>query len=272
MSENMRPVLLRIGAEAKQSKFFDEVRLFTEKNFEAEYWDRYKDYYKEKFGFWIWKPYWIYKQLKTLSDGDFLIYLDAGCEINKAGRKRFEEYLDLTAGSELGILGFLTGTLEKAHCKGDLLDYFGVRNNASITDSSQIMATMVIIKKCEKSMAFVKAWSDIAHNNFNLVDYSPSISPDLDGFIQNRCDQSIFSLLCKTNGGAVILPGEEVQAWPTTDQEWRKLKRQPFLATRNKTGKSRLQKYNRLQLLIYNSYWDAQNYLKVLKAKVQKHF
>lgn len=272
VSENFRPVLLRIGEEAKQSEFFDEVRLFTEKDFEVEYWDRYKDYYKEKFGFWIWKPYWIYKQLQTLEDGDVLVYLDAGCEINQRGKERFDEYISMVKKSKLGILGFYTGTTERCFCKGDLLDFFSVRDNKEITDTPQIMATMVVICKNERSMSFVKKWSDIAHEHFHLVDYSPSVSPDLEGFVQNRCDQSIFSLLCKTRKEAVILPGEEVQAWPTTDKGWRKLKKQPFLATRNKTAKSRLQKYNQLQLLIYNFCWDSMNYIEVLKSKIKKHF
>lgn len=271
VSENFRPVLLRIGEEAKQSEFFDEVRLFTEKDFEVEYWDRYKDYYKEKFGFWIWKPYWIYKQLQTLEDGDVLVYLDAGCEINQRGKERFDEYISMVKKSKLGILGFYTGTTERSFCKGDLLDFFSVRDNKQITDTPQIMATMVVIYKNEHSMSFVKKWSDIAHEHFNLVDYSPSVSPDLDGFVQNRCDQSIFSLLCKTTGGVVILPGKEVQAWPTTDKEWRKLKKQPFLATRNKTAESRLHKYNRLQLLAYNFYWDVQNYMEALKTKIRNN-
>ena len=32
-------------------------------------------------GYWLWKPYIVYEVLKTLSEGDVVIYCDAGIEI-----------------------------------------------------------------------------------------------------------------------------------------------------------------------------------------------
>lgn len=269
VSSNLEPVLQRIGEEARTSLFFDDVRLFTEKDFEKEYIEKYKDYYRERFGYWIWKPYWIYKQLQTLNDGDVLVYLDAGCEVNRNGKKRFLEYLKMLDDSPLGILAFRTGALEKNFSKGDLLDFFSVRNSETIIDTPQIMATLMMIRKDERTLAFTQKWSSVAHEHFNLVDCSPSVSPDIDGFIQNRSDQSIFSIMCKLEGDAVVLPGDEVQAWPPTNRNWRRLKNKPFLATRNKTGKRRLADYSPLKLFLMNMIWDFMNMSHQLSVKVR---
>lgn len=56
----------------------------------------------------------------------------------------------------------------------------------------------------------------------NLVDNSPSVSPNLEGFVENRYDQSIFSILCKLRG---ITP---LDCSETYAEDWNQLAAFPF--------------------------------------------
>ena len=35
-----------------------------------------------KHGFWLWKPFIIKKTMENMNDGDVLLYLDCGCELD----------------------------------------------------------------------------------------------------------------------------------------------------------------------------------------------
>jgi len=258
---HMSKTLERIRKEAEESDFFDEILIFTEKNFEPEYSLKYSDFistHKRGYGYWIWKSHLIHRQLLKMNHGDCLIYLDSGCEVNKGGRTRFQEYLKMANKSELGIVAFSTGLPEKKYSKGDLIDYMNVRNNP-ILDTAQIMGGLLIFCCKDESISLVQRWEQIVHSKLNLVDDSASVSPNDSAFVENRHDQSVLSILVKTTGGAVVLSGNEVDVFPPTNRNWRRLKKSPFLATRNRNGNPRLGKTPMPIIYICNLYWDTEN-------------
>lgn len=266
---HMLSTLRRIESEARKSEFFDKILIYTENDFDEDYWNKYHNFIianKRGYGYWIWKSYLISKTLKTMKDGDFLIYLDGGCEINKNGRKRFLEYLDLASQSSLGILGFGTGQVERKYVKGDTVDYLCLRDNP-ILDTEQMMGGILVICKTDNSVSLIEKWEEIVHDNLHLVDDEPSKVKNSPDFVENRHDQSILSLLCKKYGGGIILPGTEVDVWPRTNRNWRKLKKFPFLAIRNRTGVPRLGD-NKLIIMLNNMRWDFENSIETSKIKL----
>jgi len=66
------------------------------------------------------------------------------------------------------------------------------------------MATVIYIRKCKGSMDLIDKWLDTMVNHFDLVNDSPSKLPNHPAFIENRHDQSVFSLLCKLADGALL--------------------------------------------------------------------
>lgn len=54
----------------------------------------------------------------------------------------------------------------------------------------------MLFKKCALSLEIARKWLDICCHH-NLFDDSESVSPNLNGFIAHKHDQSIFSLLLK---------------------------------------------------------------------------
>lgn len=141
---------------------------------------------------------YILETLKKIPDGAILLYMDAGCWINSKGNETFELFVNRTSESPSGLLvsELTVDCLEKYYTKGDLLDFFNVRDIKEIVESPQRAATAFFIRKDPINIEFVEKWLAI-FDHFSLIDDTPSVSPNLDGFIENRHDQSVFSIMSK---------------------------------------------------------------------------
>jgi hypothetical protein len=119
---------------------------------------------------------------------------------------------------------------EKQYTKGEVFDYFGVRDNKSIFPS-QICSGIIFIKKCQKSIKIIEKWLKVFYDDFSLVDDTPSKSPNFNEFIENRHDQSIWSILAKLNHVTCISHLENY------NKNWDLLTQYPILAKRDKQWK-----------------------------------
>lgn len=166
------------------------------------------------YGYWSWKPQIIYQTLLSAEWGDLVQYSDIGCFINSAGQKKLDKYFEILNDLSSGVLAFqyknydfpdfydgrqLPFWPESMWSKGDLFDYFGVRNNNNISNTPQISGGVSFWKKNKESLSFLESWIDVFYNNFSLIDDTPSISDNFLDFVEHRHDQSIFSILCKLN-------------------------------------------------------------------------
>lgn len=148
------------------------------------------------FGYWSWKPQIIMQSLNQIENDDILIYADTGCEFIPYARNNLLSKLAIL--QEHDIVGFkMNGLLERQWSKADIFEHFGVLHNPAFTDTPQIKATSIFMKKSYKTMQIIQEWLDIFYNHFHLVDDSPSKIQNYDDFIENRHDQSIFSMLLK---------------------------------------------------------------------------
>ena len=148
-----------------------------------------------------------------MKKGEFLIYLDSGSTINFKAYNGLARYVNALKNSEEGVLAFQMNTpffTEKFWTKADLSNYLKVLSNKEIMNSGQIMSTIVILKKNDKSVNLVNKWLDLAIvDNYHFIDDTPSIIENDPGFQEHRHDQSIFSLLTKIEGAIVF--GDEIQ-------------------------------------------------------------
>lgn len=150
------------------------------------------------FGFWCWKPQIILQSLLQINDGDILIYADLGCEFCLQGKENLMEALRKLDSSDM--MGFFVRLSERAYTKGDIFRHFGVEDNPHFSDSNQICGGIIFMKKSAKTLCVINEWLDILKNHWHFVDDSPSRTPNLQGFIQNRHDQSIWSIINKKYG------------------------------------------------------------------------
>ncbi|MDR0685565.1 MAG: hypothetical protein LBF83_10620 [Spirochaetaceae bacterium] len=181
---------------------YDGIFLYTEFSLDAAFREYFKDKLKpgRGFGYWVWKPHIILQTLEKLNNGDLLQYTDIGCHLNPKGLKRLNEYFELANEAKNGLLAFeMSYYTEKQWTKGDLFDYFGVRNDPDIYPC-QMASGILFIRKYEESVEIIQKWMKGYYDNFALADDTPSVSPNFPEFIENRHDQSIWSLLVKMNG------------------------------------------------------------------------
>lgn len=208
--------LRRIRRQALQMGFVPErILTLTEKDLDETFrmkMGRHLVKGSRGFGYWCWRPQVVLQALEKMSEGEILLYADAGCHLNPKGLPRLREYLrmadesDIVAFQGRSFLG--TETFDPLHhfnsvgmwTKGDVLDFFGVRGNRVIVDSGQYSGGVFLVKKSPRSEAFYRRYLAIAEEHFSLFDDSPSKSPNLAEFREHRHDQAVFTLLCKEAG------------------------------------------------------------------------
>ena len=142
-------------------------------------------------GFWLWKPYFILKTLNKLNDGEILIYCDTAMKFVSS----ITPYIQNMRSSIL-LFQHSDNWIEKKWTKGDIFKYFNCIDNKNITDTKQLDASHSIWKKDKSSIAFVSEWLELCKNK-HFIDDSKSIEPNLEGFHENRHDQSLLSVLAK---------------------------------------------------------------------------
>lgn len=199
--------LNRLKSEANRTEWFKSITLHKPKDFGKDFLEINKNFLKQNRrgnGYWIWKPYFIWKNLNKLKDGEFLIYVDAGCVLNKSGEKRFKEYLNIAKEKyEKDGSGWMCFHLPKhlvgRWTKGDTLEYFGFRNNKKILTHPQHVGGIQIIYNCKKAREIAKEWYETCCKH-HLLDDSKSKTPNTPDFKQHRHDQAIFTLVCIKHG------------------------------------------------------------------------
>ena len=250
-STNLSKSIKRLDVQAKKSKFYDEIKIFSESDFDKEMMLLFKELMNRKkkrgSGFWIWKPYFLLEVFKKVNYGDIINYVDVGCHIISENKKRFNEYLDILCDEKVWLLPFqykkdvtilkkdyeYPSREEYKFTKSDLLDYYGYLNKKEIIESPQYWAGSFFIKKTDQSLQFLTQWLDIFHKRFDLVDDTPSILKNHLDFVENRHDQSVFSILCKKNNIKSLSAYECDWAIYQNKRIWDHTKHSPILAKRD---------------------------------------
>ena len=193
----------RIVRQATNINLFDKLIGYTDKDLkeDPEFWPKHGKFIvknRRGYGYWLWKPYLIKKTMEQLKDGDVLLYCDAGCEINYKNtgvKNKLRDYLNNQIQKEI-IIGYPLGCKDGDWTKGDLLDHFNVRKNKAVINTGTRQGGVNMFHVNKKTRNLVNIWYETACN-YRLLDDSPSKSPNLPGFKQNRHDQAIFSILTK---------------------------------------------------------------------------
>lgn len=278
-SSDLKKSLNRIKKEAENLNIYNNILTLNEEDLDLCFKNRFKNYLKfgiRGYGYMCWKPQVILQVLNKMDDGDILQYSDVGCHLNKKGLDRLFQYFELTKKTEKGILAFqnkipeypliydgrkLLNYLDYQWTKGDLLDYFKIRNNDIILKTPTIGSGIIFIRKCEKSLQLINEWLDVIKYDFKLIDDSKSISPNIKGFIEHRHDQAIFSILCKLNNIETLSAYEYY--YPSKNNidipDWPILSNFPIWAKRDKVYK--------IKSSIIINIWRIKKYLKKLIYK-----
>lgn len=148
-------------------------------------------------GYWLWKPYIIYKALLDMNENDILVYSDAGVEfINSV------QHVILAMDEDVFLFG--NNYNHADWCKYDVFD--AIIADKNLHHTKQIQASVIFIKPTQKAKEFVKEW--LLYSQMpNLIDDSESILPNYLTFVEHRHDQAILTCL-------QIKHGYKLHYWP----------------------------------------------------------
>ena len=189
----------RLINQVNNLNLFDKLIFYKDNDLinDSDFWNKHKDFInnniKNGYGYWLWKPYIIKKQMEEMNEGEILLYLDCGCEIDIRQKKIISNFFNYVKADY--IIGSNTPYSEKDWNKQDLLLKLNMNDDKYLNDV-QRQAGLIMVIVCDKTKQLINEWYEIGCD-YHMIDNTPSISKNLSGFIEHRHDQSIFSLLTK---------------------------------------------------------------------------
>ena len=183
-------------------------QFFTDENLP----DNIREYAKihpRGFGYMTWKSYIVKNEVNRLNLNDVLIYIDSRSSFTGTKINWLERFIHSSEDIGIWELTDLHGYQHKEFqfTTKILLDYL----LASEEDifSNQFADTFFCIRVNEQTKNFVHDWNDVHHYHPDLCRDDNNDDPNnYPGFVENRYDQSTFSLLVKRelrNGLSVMI-------------------------------------------------------------------
>ena len=161
----------RIIQEAKEFEEFTSIQSYEPDDLPIKFKEKHKDILNRSRGggYWIWRPKIILDRVESMEWGDYLVYLDAGCTINKQGKKRFYEYIEQLEKSEYGIVSFQMNKYddksitqkEKWWTTKEIFNFFDEKPDSEVGESGQYLGGVLIMKKNEHLMEYLNRFDEI---------------------------------------------------------------------------------------------------------------
>lgn len=247
-----RRSLKRLASQARDFGLLRAPKLLTERDLDQEVFAFARNFFGGRFGrgygYYFWKPQIIYQELSKIAEGEVLLYLDAGCHLNPKGRTRMGEYFMWSKESESGILAFqyrppaVTASsnsyeiyTDRQYSKREVRDFFAPKRiTTPLLDSGQVASGIMFFRKCESSLTLVRQWRDSFLIQPSLFDDTLDPGREDPQFIENRHDQSVWSLLTKFYGADTVSAYERwIPKFKGETQDWSTLENFPIWAKRD---------------------------------------
>jgi len=175
---------------------FDAVIQYSSKDIDSLFYENNKEILTQQrgAGYWLWKPYFIFKTLQNIKEGDVVFYSDSGAEFVKP----MEPLFSLIKEKE--VVGFkMSGNhKEGQYTRKAVIEALSVNPNKT-ANLNQDMASFIGVKKTsktEKEDHVIGSWLNYCQDPELIMD-KPATSNEWKGFIDHRHDQSLWSLVSK---------------------------------------------------------------------------
>lgn len=205
-TEEFNGSLIRLKKEAKSLNIFDKIIVYTPKDLPIQIKASPLMNYKKGGGYWIWKPYIIWKTLQDNPDSS-VIYLDSGCSVLQSNE--WNEYFELIKTHDTILFQYRndfdyqwdklwpTATTKIINwTKLSTQEYFdGLIKSNDWHSYEKIMGGFIICKNSKNE--FIDQWLKISLFKPELVTdpFGNELENQNIDFIEHRHDQSIITPL-----------------------------------------------------------------------------
>ena len=200
--KNFRRAANRLKSDANELFEFEAIHVLQAENLEKNcptVFKTYRTYLNEKtkgYGFWCWKPEFIYRTLK----GDFgecnqVVWIDSGCEINSNLITRSIFRARIKSAQENGTWMHAIKSSDFQYSKRSLISQFPSLDIHKLRNP-QIQANYLHLSG-EVGLSIARKWLELTVSDINNIDLSSS-KEESGEFVEHRSDQSILSLVTKS--------------------------------------------------------------------------
>ena len=164
----------------------------------TDLYGNYLNQFVPGYGFWIWKPEFIYRIAKgQFGKFDEIVWIDSGCEINVNYFSRLIFEYRINKAIETGHWLHALDNSENQYSKKSVKSQFSMLSDKSMA-APQIQANYMHLS-IKEAMPLIRDWYRMSINSIRNFDFGVSSDED-EKFIAHRNDQSIFSLIAKKYG------------------------------------------------------------------------
>lgn len=161
----------------------------------------YASLFPRGFGYWVWKAWVINQALAKAADESVIVYVDARSRVPAVRVPWLDEFISST---DLDVAAWQMTHEERRWTTSDLMNALQVNPNSELARTGQFAATFLALRAGPKTRALVSRWLDFQIAHDALVRAERTQAPDYDLFVENRFDQSVFSLLVKSEQGRTL--------------------------------------------------------------------
>lgn len=212
--------LLRLKKDAKQLNLFDKIILYQPSDLPELIKANPLMTFKRGGGYWVWKPYIIWKTLQDYNDA-IVVYVDGGCVLHESTDWNY--YFDKIASYDNIVFNYRDdfdyNWINSYNCNSPKIHYWTKQNtllyfdqffqNKEWRDYNKIWGGFIISKGAENNL--IKQWLSISLMHPELVcdPFGSELSKQEFTFVQHRHDQSLITPLAyffATTNEVLILP------------------------------------------------------------------
>jgi hypothetical protein len=158
--------------------------------------NHYASQYKRGYGYWRWKPYIILEHLDKIEEDEILLYVDGRSHFNSSKILWLDKFSN---DNNYDICVWKMNFTEEKYTFKQIFEIFGLNQNSQEAKSGQIAAGVIALKKRNSTTSLIDRWKYLLDNYPEFFRDDLNQVDQINDFIENRHDQSAFSLLVKTS-------------------------------------------------------------------------
>lgn len=238
-SDDFEAAANRLAESMKKFQLFDHIRIYKTSDVqkhapEISSWHSTEELGKLKgYGWYVWKSrFALHAISEGFRDGDGIMYLDAGCEafLSSFSKRRLKRYMKIA--EETGACLFRIPTPERNFTKSLVMNRF---RDVDTVDEYQFQSGSWLLTGA-LAREFIAKWDAIVWEDERFTDESTSPGGEIDGFVCNRYDQAVFSMVARSfllSDCGEVPPGDITHIKPLL-----RLFVYPFAWARNRSGQN----------------------------------